>query len=62
VAGPETFGAKAATANQSLSDHEFSAVDVAVDSAERVIVLDLTTAQVHVFEPKQAAADEKPAE
>ncbi len=56
VAGPETFGAKAAIANESLSDHERSAVDVAVDDRGRVIVLDLTTAQVHVFEPKQTAA------
>ncbi len=57
VAGPKTFGASAATANESLSDHEFTAVDVAVDSAGRVIVLDLTTNKVHVFETKQAAAD-----
>jgi len=60
VAGPETFGTNAASANQSLSDHELSAADVAVDSAGRVIVLDRTTAQVHVFEPKQAAAGEDP--
>ena len=58
VAGPETFGASAATANESLSDHEYTAVDVAVDNAGHVIVLDLTTAQVHVFEPKQATATE----
>ncbi len=58
VAGPETFGASAATANDSLSDHEYSAVDVALDSAGHVIVLDLTTAQVHVFEPRKAAATE----
>lgn len=58
VAGPETFGASAATANESLSDHEYTAVDVTVDGAGNVIVLDLTTAQVHVFEPKQATATE----
>ncbi|NLS93850.1 MAG: hypothetical protein GXX96_16940 [Planctomycetaceae bacterium] len=57
VAGPETFGANAASANESLSDHEYTAVDVAIDGKQRVIVLDLTTAQVHVFEPNQAAAD-----
>ncbi len=62
VAGPDTFGASAAAANESLSDHEYTAVDVAADSAGRVIVLDLTTAQVHVFEPKEAAADEEPEE
>lgn len=57
VAGPESFGANAASANESLSDHEYTAVDVAIDGNQRVIVLDLTTAQVHVFEPSQAAAD-----
>ena len=57
VAGPKAFGAQAATANESLSDHEYTAVDVAVDSAGRVIVLDLTTGQVHVFEPRQTAAN-----
>lgn len=56
VAGPEAFGAEAAAANESLSDHEYTAVDVAVDSAERVIVLDLTTGKVHVFEAKQPPA------
>ena len=55
VAGPDVFGASAATANESLSDHEYTAVDVDVDSAGRVIVLDLTTGRVHVFEPKQTA-------
>ena len=58
VAGPDTFGAAAAAANESLSDHEHTAADVAVDSAGRVIVLDLTTAQVHVFDPKQATDHE----
>ncbi len=55
VAGPRTFGAAAAVANESLSDHEYTAVDVAVDSTGRVIVLDLTTTQIHVFEPKPNA-------
>lgn len=58
VAGPKSFGAAAAEANESLSDQEHTAVDVAVDSAGRVIVLDLTTSQVHVFEPKQAEAND----
>jgi hypothetical protein len=58
VAGPKAFGAEAAAANESLSDHEYTAVDVAVDSTGRVIVLDLTTGQVHVFEPKQATDNE----
>lgn len=56
VAGPQSFGAAAAVTNESLSDHEYTAVDLAVDSTGRVIVLDLTTGQIHVFEPKQDAS------
>jgi hypothetical protein len=62
VAGPKAFGAEAAAANESLSDHEYTAVDVAVDGKGRVIVLDLTTTHLHVFEAKQAAAADQPSE
>lgn len=61
VAGPETFGAAAGAVNESLSDHEYTAVDVAVDSQERIVALDLTTAEIHVFRAKTAAADESEA-
>ena len=57
VAGPNAFGAAAATTNESLSDHEYTAVDIAVDTAGHVIVLDLTTGQVHIFEPNQTASE-----
>lgn len=61
VAGPETFGAAAGAVNESLSDQEYTAVDVAVDSKDRVVVLDLTTAEIHVFQAKAARAGESEA-
>jgi hypothetical protein len=59
VAGPEQLDASpAAVVNESLSDHEYTAVDVAVDSAERIVVLDRPGLLVRIFEPR--ATEEVP--
>jgi hypothetical protein len=53
VAGPEEFEASpTAVVNESLADHEYTAVDVAVDGAERIVVLDRPGQLVRIFEPK----------
>lgn len=62
VAGPETFGAAAGAVNESLSDHEYTAVDVAVDGKGRVVALDLTTAKIHVFQTKPGAGGSEAAD
>ena len=53
VAGPEQLDASpAAVVNESLADHELTAVDLAVDGAERIVVLDRPGQLVRIFEPK----------
>jgi hypothetical protein len=52
VAGPGQLETPAG-ATGSRFDHEHRAVDVAVDSRDRVVVLDLTGGKVHVYEPKE---------
>ena len=59
VAGPKQLdGSPAAVINESLADHEYTAVDVAVDGAERIVVLDRPGQTVRIFEPK--ATEEVP--
>ena len=59
VAGPEQLDSSpAAVINESLADHEYTAVDVAVDGAERIVVLDRPGRKVRIFEPK--ATEEVP--
>ncbi len=61
VAGPEQLdGSPAAVVNESLADHEYTAVDVAVDSAERIVVLDRPAQKVRIFEPKTTEEEPQP--
>ena len=52
VAGPEQLDSPGAAPEEGLADREYAAVDVAVDSRGRVLVLDRTTGVVRVFEEK----------
>lgn len=53
VAGPQEFDSSpTAVVDESLADHEYTAVDVAIDSAQRIVVLDRPGQRVRIFEPK----------
>ncbi len=60
VAGPEQLDAPGASAGDGAFDREYKAVDVAADSRGRVLVLDLTSGKVRVFEPKAGNPGETP--
>jgi len=61
VAGPEQLDSSpAAVVNESLADHEYTAVDVAVDGAERIVVLDKPGRLVRIFEPKSSQEAPRP--
>ena len=51
--------APASAADDGRFDREHKAVDVAADRRGRVLVLDLTTGKLRVFEPKDASSAEK---
>jgi len=53
VAGPEQLESAPAVTNRSLSDHEYTAVDVAADGRGRVLILDLAAGTVRVFRHKK---------
>jgi sugar lactone lactonase YvrE len=56
VAAPESFPENnKAGAGRDLSDGTMAGLDVAVDAAGQVYILDLITAKVHVMKPKAAA-------
>jgi len=58
VAGPELLDSPAAAvASQSLTDREYTAVDVAADSRGRILVLDRATGSVRVFEEKPGSKE-----
>ena len=59
VAGPEQLESASAVTNQSLSDQEYTAVDVAADSRGRVLILDLAAGRVRVFERNKPATGAK---
>jgi hypothetical protein len=52
VAGPEQLDSASAAVNESLADREHTAVDVAVDSRGRIIVLDRPGRIVRIFQRK----------
>lgn len=56
VAGPDDLETPV-RAEGSRFDREHMAVDVAVDSRDRIVVLDLTGGMVQVYEPKPPAAE-----
>jgi hypothetical protein len=53
VAGPEQLEDPAGNAEGSRFDHEYKALDVARDSKDRIVILDLTTSKLRIYEPKQ---------
>lgn len=57
VAGPEQLDAPSTISNESLTDQEYTAVDVAADSRGRVLVLDLALGKVRIFEPTEPIQD-----
>lgn len=62
VAGPGQLESPAGIGSTSPFDHELKAVDVAADGRGRVLVLDLATGNVRIFEPKKPVSDERDAE
>ena len=61
VAGPEQFGSSpTAVINESLTDHEHTAVDVAADEAGRIVVLDRPGRRVRIFERKTTEGATQP--
>ena len=55
VAGPEQLEPPPPIGDQGVRDTEYTAVDVAVDSKGRVLILDLAAARVRIFERKEPA-------
>jgi hypothetical protein len=53
VAGPEQLEDPAGNAKGDRFDHEYKALDVARDSKDRIVILDLTTSKLRIYEPKQ---------
>jgi len=61
VAGPQQLEAPSMLTDQSMSDREYTAVDVAADSRGRVLILDLATNRVRVFVEKAGPSRPLPA-
>ena len=60
VAGPEHLDVPGASAARSESqfDHEYKAVDVAVDQSGRILILDLAQRKVRVYQPKKTVPEQ----
>jgi len=58
VAGPKELDLPKRAANGSLWDQEFKAVDVAADSSGRVLVLDLASGTVQIYQSKQTEPEQ----
>jgi hypothetical protein len=55
VAGPEQLEDPTGNSQGGRFDHENKALDVACDSKDRIVILDLTTSKLRIYEPKQDA-------
>jgi hypothetical protein len=61
VAGPEDLDLPS-PGQQDLLDHELKAVDVAVDSRGRILILDLAGKKVRIYEAKKPASEQTDAD